>query len=71
MIKVEKRSELQGAEKYGSCVSCGKERDVYKISFEDLHNNRTSVSLCYACFAELGNIAYEEYLKETDFIEED
>lgn len=70
MIKVEHRSKLQGAEKFGSCASCGKERDVYKISFEDLHNNCTSVSLCFACFAELGNIAYEEYQKETDFVEE-
>lgn len=70
MIKVEKRSTLQGAEKYGSCASCGKERDVYKVSFEDLHNNRTSISLCYECLVELGNIVYEEYQKETDFIEE-
>ena len=71
MIKVEKRNKLQGAEKYGSCASCGKERDVYKISVEDLHNNRTSISVCFECFTELGNIAYEEYQKETDFIDED
>lgn len=70
MIKVEHRSKLQGAEKFGSCASCGKERDVYKVSFEDLHNNCTSVSLCFACLTELGNIAYEEYQKETDFIKE-
>lgn len=66
MIKLEKRKELQGADKYGSCVSCGKERDVYKVSFDDLHNNKTSISLCYDCLVELGNIVYDEYQKETD-----
>lgn len=70
MIKLEKRKELQGAEKYGSCLACGKEHNVYKASFEDLHNHKTSISLCYVCLVEFGNMIYDEYQKETDFIDE-
>lgn len=65
MIKIEERSKLIGADKYGSCSSCGVEHGVYKISFEDQHNNRCSFSLCDDCLNELGNMIYEKYIKET------
>ena len=52
MIKIEHKSKMQGAEKFGSCASCGKERDVYKITFEEGYN-RTSISLCFNCMNEL------------------
>lgn len=53
MIKIVHRSKLQGAERFGSCASCGKERGVYKISFEDNHRNYASISLCEDCLKEL------------------
>lgn len=66
MIKVIKRSELQGAEKFGSCASCGcrtDEKEIYKVEFEDAYNNRTSLSLCYDCMSEFGNITQDVYEK--------
>lgn len=62
MITIVHRSKLQGAEKYGTCSSCGKERDVYKVSFEDRVGNNSSISLCGACLTELKNIISEEHL---------
>lgn len=59
MIKIMKRSELQGAGKFGSCSSCGcgtDEKEVYKMEFEDCHNNRSSVSLCNECLTKLKNM---------------
>ncbi len=57
MIQIIHRSKLKGAERYGSCASCGKERDVYKISFEDGHRNYSIISLCTDCLTELENMA--------------
>ena len=59
MIEIIHRSKLKGADRFGSCASCGKERDVYKISFEDSLNNRNSVSLCKKCLEELRKIEVE------------
>lgn len=56
MIKIKKCSELHGAEKFGSCASCGcgsDEKEIYKLEFEVLGNNRSSLSLCYDCLLEL------------------
>ena len=60
MIEIIHRSKLKGADRFGSCSSCGKERDVYKkISFEDGCYNRNSVSLCKNCLEELKKIEVE------------
>jgi hypothetical protein len=58
MIKIIHRSKMQGAEKYGTCASCGKDRDVYKISFEDNVGNYSSISLCWKCLKELQNLNF-------------
>lgn len=61
MIKIKKRSELNGAEKYGSCANCGSgtdEKEIYKLEFEDNHNNRISMSLCHDCMNGLGVLIY-------------
>lgn len=60
MIHIVHRSKLQGADRFGSCASCGKERDVYKISFEDQHRNYCSISLCESCLDELKNMKYDK-----------
>lgn len=60
MIKIMKKSKLQGAGKYGSCAACGKgsdEAEIYKIEFENLENHSTGISLCLDCLAELGDLA--------------
>lgn len=59
MIEIIHRSKLDCADRFGSCASCGKENDVYKISFEDNHNNRNSISLCKKCLEELQEINVE------------
>ena len=35
MFKMVHRSELESAEKYGSCVSCGQERDVFNTLLQE------------------------------------
>lgn len=63
MIEIIHRNKLDGAEKYGSCVSCGKERDVYKIKFTDNNKISSSISLCEDCMYYLGNEIFEKYTK--------
>lgn len=56
MIKIKKCSELHGAERFGSCASCGcgtAEKEIYKLEFEVLGNNRSSLSVCRDCLIEL------------------
>ena len=56
MIKIYKRSELQGAEKFGNCASCSCDKDkrvIYKIEFKDETRNKSSLSLCSECILEL------------------
>lgn len=56
MIKIKKCSELLGAEKFGSCVSCGcgsDEKEMYKLEFEVLSNKRSSLNLCYGCLIDM------------------
>ncbi len=69
MVKIIPRKDLKGAEKFGSCVDCGKgtdEKEIYKIEFEldGLSGKRTSVSLCWDCLVSLGNIIYDMYQEE-------
>ena len=67
MIKIMKKSELQGAAKFGNCVSCGKgtdETEIYKIEFEDLGTQSISIGLCLDCLAELCDLAVKEQIKE-------
>ncbi|EPD59141.1 hypothetical protein HMPREF1215_00748 [Coprococcus sp. HPP0074] len=59
MINIIHRSKLEGANRFGTCASCVKERDVYKISFEDEHGNNCSISLCKSCLKELENMIHE------------
>lgn len=52
MVTIKKRSESLGAEKFGSCVNCGcgtDEKEIYKLEFYDLVNNKSSLSLCSEC----------------------
>lgn len=59
MIKIIARSELSGAEKFGSCASCGSGSDgkkIFKLEFEDIYSNRTSISLCCECMKKLKNM---------------
>ena len=67
MFKIIHRNKLDGAEKYGSCASCGKERDVYKIEFTDNNKTSSSISLCEDCMYCLGNEIYEKYMKEVNY----
>lgn len=59
MITIEKRSNIQGAEKYGNCVSCGTNQDVYKITFNDGTSSSVSISLCLDCLSIFGDYAIE------------
>lgn len=68
MINITHRSKLEGIEKNGCCASCGKEIDVYKLYFEDNHRNYASISLCFDCLSQLGNMIYDIYNEETDKI---
>lgn len=70
MIKIMKKSELQGAAKYGNCASCGKgtdETEIYKIEFENFENHSISISLCLDCLAELGDLAVKEHIRERGY----
>lgn len=55
MIKIMKKSELQGAAKYGNYASCGKgsdESEIYKIECGDSSTCVNSFNLCLDCLAE-------------------
>lgn len=70
MIKIMKKSELQGAAKFGNCASCGKGTDdteIYKIEFEDFGTQSISIGLCLDCLAELGDLAIKEHIKERGY----
>ncbi|WP_320973257.1 hypothetical protein [Enterocloster bolteae] len=67
MIRIIKRSELRGAAKYGNCASCGKgsdEAEIYKIECGDSLKDFSSLDLCLDCLAELGDLAFNEHIKE-------
>lgn len=64
MVKIKKKSELIGAEKYGDCNSCRKrssEADIYQLAFcyEDSTKNHI-VNLCFDCICEVGNMIYDK-----------
>lgn len=61
MIKIMKKSELQGAARFGNCASCGKgtdEIEIYKIECGDPPTYSSSLDLCLDCLAGLGDLAY-------------
>lgn len=53
MIKLEKCRGMHEADKYSTCTSSGKERGMYELSFEDIHNNCSSIRLCSDCLVKL------------------
>ena len=54
MIKVEDMNSLQGAEKFGECISCGENKDLAKITFCNADNSQQhSIRLCSQCAYEL------------------
>lgn len=55
MIKIVRQSEVNGKDRVGICSSCGKQREVYKISAEDSKKNCSSIDLCGECLSELKN----------------
>lgn len=70
MIKIMKKSELQGAAKYGNCASCGKgsdEAEIYKIECGDSSKDFSNLDLCLDCLAELGDLAFREHIKECGY----
>lgn len=67
MIKIMKKSELQGAAKYGNCAGCGKgtnETEIYKIECGYSSTCSSSLDLCLDCLAGLGDLAFNEHIKE-------
>ena len=60
MIRVDKLNELNGAERFGSCVSCGsgsKNSTNYRLVFGlKGMGQQSSVTLCDKCLEELGRI---------------
>ena len=75
MIEIKKKSELKGAEKYGDCSSCSKrsgETDLYQIKFNYESSTKShAVNLCFGCMCELGNMIYDIYKSETEYMNED
>lgn len=70
MIKIVKRSELQGAERNSYCSSCWKssnEVEIYSIECGDSSNGFSSLDLCLDCLAELGDSAVKEHIKERGY----
>lgn len=58
MVTIKKRSELLGAEKFGSCASCGcgtDEKEIFKLEFDDLVNSKAVLSLCSDCIGDMKN----------------
>ena len=54
MIKILKKSALQGADKYGECTACGRTKDdsgieIYKIEFESVYGKKSSLNICRDC----------------------
>lgn len=69
MVKIISRKQLIGAEKFGSCADCGKgtdEKEIFKIEFDadGFGKNRTSLSMCWDCLINLGDMVYEMYQDE-------
>ena len=52
-IKVRKLANLKGAERFGSCASCGQisleDSSLMRITFSTLEINDTSIWLCGDC----------------------
>ena len=73
MIKIKKKSELIGAEKYGQCSSCAKgssEAELYQLSFcYDGSTKSNSIDLCWDCMVEMGNDIFEKYITETKMLQ--
>lgn len=55
MIKIIRQSQVNDKDRVGICSSCGKQREVYKISAEDSKKNCSSMNLCEECLDELKN----------------
>lgn len=61
MIKILKKSELHGADKYGECIACGVDaqssgKDIYKIEFESTCGKCNSVNICRDCAVVLADM---------------
>lgn len=70
MIKIKKKSELTGAEKYGQCASCAKgssEAKLYQLTFSyEGSTESSSIDLCWDCMIEMGNDICDMYKTEMD-----
>jgi len=50
MIKIEDMNNLQGAERFGECNSCGERKDIAKIIFQcDELPPQHSFMICHIC----------------------
>lgn len=68
MIKIVKKSELQGADRFGNCASCGKgidETEIYKIECGNAPTC-SCLDLCLDCLAGLGDLAFNEHIKRNE-----
>ena len=72
MITIKKSSELSGANRFGTCISCGafsEDGDIFKITLFGASKYQGSVvCLCYQCMKELGQLinGYTEVDNGTD-----
>lgn len=58
-MKIQRIKNLQGTEKFGTCIECGKdsycEKDLVRLNFGNIH--QVSVCLCPRCLNRLiGNL---------------
>ena len=56
MIVRKDHKDLKRTERYGSCLSCGSKRDLYKLECtqpRDKHSTTFSLRLCSECASEL------------------
>lgn len=67
MIKIKKKSELDGAEQYGQCANCAKDSsqgELYQLLFgcENAELIKSSsMDLCFDCMMGLGSMLYDMY----------
>lgn len=78
MIKIQKCSEVVGANRFGSCLSCGKQTsdgEIYRIMATDEETTqKTTFCLCGGCLLELGmligkNTGSKEREKKCDHVD--
>lgn len=68
MIKIEKTNKKMEYYRCNSCLKDNDNEEIYKICFGKTESQGIALRLCFDCLSELGNMAYNIYQEETEFL---